>query len=81
MRLGRAPFAPLMPPSRPSPPLPPIRPPPLQSAVLQLVSSAVALDKDAPDRDDRIAEVRKGINSWVAKYRRNEKFAGRPSYG
>lgn len=51
-----------------------------QAAVLDLVVSAVALDKDAPDRDERVAEVRKGINSWVAKYRRSDKFAGRPSY-
>ncbi|KAI8465021.1 MAG: photosystem II Pbs27 [Monoraphidium minutum] len=51
------------------------------SEVLALVSSAIALDKDAPDRDERVAEIRKGINGWVAKYRRNDKFAGRPSYG
>jgi hypothetical protein len=49
--------------------------------VLQLVRDAVALPRDAPDREERVAEVRKGINTWVAKYRRNDKFAGRPSYG
>ena len=53
----------------------------MQTEVLQLVSSAIALDRDAPDRDERIGEVRKGINTWVAKYRRSDKFAGRPSYG
>jgi hypothetical protein len=26
-------------------------------------------------------QLRKDINSWVAKYRRDEKFSGRPSYG
>ena len=41
----------------------------------------VTLDKDAPNREERIADVRKQINTWVAKYRRNEQFAGRPSYG
>ncbi|GBF95184.1 photosystem II repair protein, chloroplastic [Raphidocelis subcapitata] len=51
------------------------------AAVLQLVTGALALEKDAPDREERVAEVRKGINGWVAKYRRSEKFAGRPSYG
>jgi len=48
--------------------------------VLDLVTSAIAIEKDAPDREERIQVVRQGINSWVAKYRRNEKFAGRPSY-
>ena len=48
--------------------------------MLQLVAAAVALDKDAADRDERIAETRTRINSWVAKYRRSDKFAGRPSY-
>jgi hypothetical protein len=62
-----------------SPPRPLLPTP--QGAVLQLVSSVLAIEKDAPDRDERIGEVRKSINSWVAKYRRNEKFAGRPSYG
>jgi hypothetical protein len=27
------------------------------------------------------AQLRKDINSWVAKYRRDTKFSGKPSYG
>jgi hypothetical protein len=65
---------------RPRPPLPAPSSPP-QAQVLQLVTGALTLEKDAEDRDERIAEVRKTINTWVAKYRRNDKFAGRPSYG
>jgi hypothetical protein len=29
----------------------------------------------------RHVQLRKDINGWVAKYRRDEKFSGRPSYG
>lgn len=52
----------------------------VQTTVLQLVTDAVGLEKDAPNRDEKIAEVRQGINTWVAKYRRDDTFAGRPSY-
>lgn len=37
--------------------------------------------KDAPERDDKIKQLRKDINVWVAKYRREPKISGRPSYG
>ena len=30
---------------------------------------------------DDALQLRKDINSWVAKYRRDDKFSGRPSYG
>jgi hypothetical protein len=28
-----------------------------------------------------LLQLRKDINSWVAKYRRDDKFSGKPSYG
>lgn len=34
----------------------------------------------AQERDAKIRGVRDGINSWVATYRRDQKFSGRPSY-
>lgn len=50
------------------------------SAILASVNGALALEKDDPARDDKIAVVRKDINAWVAKYRRDAKFSGKPSY-
>jgi hypothetical protein len=41
---------------------------------------AIDLAKDDPDRDEKIKEVRGQINNWVARYRRNETFSGRPSF-
>jgi photosystem II Psb27 protein len=49
--------------------------------ILSKVNGAMTLDKDDPDRDGKIRSVRNDINQWVAKYRTNRKFAGRPSYG
>lgn len=34
-----------------------------------------------PCRLSADTQLRKDINSWVAKYRRDDKFSGRPSYG
>ena len=39
------------------------------------------LERDAPGREDTVTSVRKEINDWVAKYRRDTTFSGRPSYG
>ncbi|KAK9846515.1 hypothetical protein WJX81_005765 [Elliptochloris bilobata] len=51
------------------------------SSVLKAVSSAISLGKDEPGKEDVISSVRKQTNEWVAKYRRDNSFAGRPSYG
>ena len=52
-----------------------------QSSVLKAVSSAISLAKDEPGKEEVISSVRKQTNEWVAKYRRDSTFAGRPSYG
>ena len=48
-------------------------------------SSAVAatldLPRDAPNRDATVKGVRSAGIAWVAKYRRQNEYAGRPSYG
>lgn len=49
--------------------------------ILAKVNTVLALDKDDPAKEDSVKGLRKDINSWVAKYRRDTKFSGRPSYG
>eukprot|EP00775_Hariotina_reticulata_P007015 gene7015-7229_t len=51
------------------------------SAILGKVNLVLSLDKDDPAKEDRVKELRKDINTWVAKYRRDDTFAGRPSFG
>jgi hypothetical protein len=53
---------------------------------MQLVYNHQCMCKLHADRSPAVAlssplQLRKDINSWVAKYRRDEKFSGRPSYG
>ena len=52
-----------------------------KSTVLRDVSAAISLDKNDPSKEEMINKIRKQTNNWVAKYRRDNKFAGRPSYG
>ena len=49
--------------------------------MLKAVSGVISLSKDEPGKDEQINSVRKQTNAWVAKYRRDSTFAGRPSYG
>ncbi|PRW32896.1 Photosystem II repair PSB27- chloroplastic [Chlorella sorokiniana] len=49
--------------------------------IISNVRSAATLERDAPGREETMAAVRKDINNWVARYRRNATFSGRPSYG
>ena len=49
--------------------------------MLEKVIGVLALDKDDAGRDDAVKSLRKDINAWVADYRRDAKFSGRPSYG
>uniref|UniRef100_A0A383VNB5 Photosystem II Psb27 protein n=1 Tax=Tetradesmus obliquus TaxID=3088 RepID=A0A383VNB5_TETOB len=50
------------------------------TGILAKVNTVLALDKDDPAKEDSVKALRKDINSWVAKYRRDDKFSGRPSY-
>mmetsp|Transcript_10515 Transcript_10515/g.22586 ORF Transcript_10515/g.22586 Transcript_10515/m.22586 type:complete len:188 (-) Transcript_10515:350-913(-) len=49
--------------------------------VLTKVKDTLALDRDDPAKEDKVKDLRKDINTWVAKYRREPKVSGRPSYG
>lgn len=48
--------------------------------VLAQARGAIDLAKDDPDRDEKIKAVRGSINGWVARYRRDQQFSGRPSF-
>ena len=45
------------------------------------VQSALKLDKEDPARADAIGKAREQTTKWVAKYRRDGTYQGRPSYG
>ena len=45
------------------------------------MQEVMALERDAPDREAKIKAAKKEGVDWVAKYRRQPEFAGRPSYG
>ncbi len=51
-----------------------------QTAILTEVRSTLDLPKDDPSKEDKVASLRKDINSWVATYRREPKVSGKPSY-
>ena len=53
----------------------------LQSAVVAAVRAAVTLEPGSPERAAAVAAIRAATNSWVAKYRRDNSFSGKPSYG
>jgi len=48
--------------------------------IIDLVEGNLAMDKDDPGRADSVQSVKKATNDWVAKYRRDDRFTGRPSY-
>lgn len=51
------------------------------NAILGKVKDTLAIAKDDPSKEDKVKDLRKDINSWVAKYRREPKVSGRPSFG
>ena len=53
----------------------------MQAEVIGDVQAALKLDKEDPARTDAIAKAREQTTKWVAKYRRDGTFQGRPSYG
>lgn len=59
----------------------PTHPLPPQAGVIATVRTAVTLDRDDPAREAAVAAVRQATNTWVAKYRRDNQFSGKPSYG
>lgn len=49
--------------------------------ILTTVNTVLNLERDDPTKEEKIASMRKDINTWVAKYRREPLVSGRPSYG
>mmetsp|Transcript_44211 Transcript_44211/g.84520 ORF Transcript_44211/g.84520 Transcript_44211/m.84520 type:complete len:184 (+) Transcript_44211:95-646(+) len=49
--------------------------------LIDQILTTIALPRDAENRPDAIKSVKAASNEWVAKYRRDDKFSGRPSYG
>ena len=60
---------------------PPLSLSPLQTAVIAAVRAAVTLEPSSPERAAAVAAIRTATNAWVAKYRRDNAFSGKPSYG
>lgn len=52
----------------------------MQAAILASVKDVVSLDREDPSKEQKILDVRTETNNWVARYRRDNSFAGRPSY-
>lgn len=50
------------------------------ASLLENVKSIVSMEKEDPTREDLTSKVRLQTNQWVAKYRRDDNFAGKPSY-
>ena len=53
----------------------------LQSSVIADVKSALALPRDDEKRTEAIQKIRDETTKWVAKYRRDNQFGGRASFG
>ena len=51
------------------------------TAVLGVLKDTLALTSESEDKEAKVDAVRSVSNKWVAKYRRNANFTGRPSYG
>lgn len=52
-----------------------------QAAVISDVRTVITMDREDLTYDDKVKKVRKETNDWVAKYRRDNSFSGRPSFG
>ena len=51
------------------------------TAVIEQVKYTLDLPVDSPDKANAIEKTRQLTNAWVAKYRRDNKTTGKPSYG
>merc|ERR1719199_2342180 len=49
--------------------------------LIENILTTIALPRDAENRLDAIKACKDASNTWVAKYRRDPNFSGRPSYG
>ncbi|CAG9466052.1 unnamed protein product [Pedinophyceae sp. YPF-701] len=42
--------------------------------------AVVSMERGDPNTEAAVADVRKDINAYVSKYRRDERFSGKPSF-
>ena len=49
--------------------------------MLGALKTTLELTADSENKETTVDNVRTEANKWVAKYRRQNKFSGRPSYG
>lgn len=49
-------------------------------SLISSMTNALEMDASDPTREDAMGKVRKASVEWVSRYRRDQKFAGRPSY-
>lgn len=49
--------------------------------ILTEIKSVLVLENTDPNKPAKILDLRRSMNSWVAKYRRDTRFSGRASYG
>lgn len=45
------------------------------------IKAVLVLEKDDPKKPEAVVALRKEMNSWVARYRRDTRFSGKASYG
>ena len=50
-------------------------------AIIEETETVLTMGQDDPALEAAVEAYRGHINTWVAKYRRDDRFAGRPSYG
>lgn len=53
----------------------------MQGSVLAKVRMTLAVEKGDESKEEKVRDLRKNINNWVARYRREPKVAGKPSFG
>jgi len=49
--------------------------------MLNEIKAVLVLDNSDPTKQEQIAALRRDMNGWVSKYRRDTRFSGRASYG
>lgn len=51
------------------------------ASMISNLQTAMSLERDDPNREEFLKGVRSEANNWVAKYRRDNDFSGRASFG
>lgn len=48
---------------------------------MKSITSALELEVSDPTREEKLKDIKRTSIDWVARYRRDSRFSGRPSYG